>query len=129
MQLAIFKLCLLEPLAILHRRDLTLFFWKLQKPSFYFTDQSPKIKIEIFQALEMGKIVFDLDNGKIKFLSFSLCPGIAFKKFKEDIPLRTGSKNLLNFFCFADFSQHFLRPCCAKLKSNITKWNFGIGVL
>ena len=51
-----------------------------------------------------------------------------FTKIKEDIPPGTGSKNVLRQFFVAHFSQHFLSPC-AKLKSNIYKWNFGIGVL
>ena len=56
---------------------MNIFFKSLQLPSFYFKEQSPKIKLEIITKYSIyfflisknwqGKTVFDLNNSKQSF--------------------------------------------------------------
>ena len=63
-----------------------------------------------------------------EILSFSSV--LALTKIKEYITPCHRIKTVLKNICFAEFrvTDHFLRPC-NKLKSNIKKFNFGIGFL
>ena len=114
-----------------------IFFPKyLRTPSFYFKEQSPKRKYEnqiVWNFLlgpQDGQFGFIRPNQRKNiFLSFSLF--LALKNQKRHSSQAQTPKTL-QFLVFAYFwviVKKILRPCCAKLKSSISKWNFGIGFL
>ena len=86
----------------------------LQTPSFYSTSKHNRLK----ENLKFSKQNFR------PFLSFSLFLALKNERF----PPHASNVKILMLLILGYNTQYFLRPC-AKLKGNIKRWNFGIGVL